>query len=118
MPNDKQSGKPKLKVVRDPELSYELPPSFNSPRMTMANEEINKELAPIPQPPSVIQQILAVGKIIVLVLAAAASSLVAAAAGGASIPPALLGVATAVVAIAASLGLVSPGVKALEAPKK
>ena len=83
----------------------------------MSNEKTNTELIPVPRPPSAIQQILAVGKVVILALAAVSSVVVATAAGGATLPAWLIAAATAIVAIAASLGLVSPGVKALEAPK-
>ncbi len=82
----------------------------------MADQNENK-IEPIVQPPSVISQILNGLKIVVLILAAAAGSIVAAAAAGTSMPGWLVSIATAVSAIAAALGLASPGLKSLQEKK-
>lgn len=86
----------------------------------MADQNENK-IEPIPQPPSLIQQVLNILKIVVVGLAASAAAVVASAAGGVTVPPALLTVCTAVVAIATPLGLLSGGHAALQptpTPKK
>ena len=71
----------------------------------------SNNIPPIPKAPTPIEQALAVGKVVALVLAAAAGSLVAAASSGAAIPAWLLSIATAIVAIAAPLGIASGGVQ-------
>ena len=82
-------------------------------------DQADNNIEPIPQPPTLIQQILNVAKIVVVGLAASAAAVVAAAAGGAPIAPPLLTVCTAIVAIATPLGLLSGGHSALQpAPKK
>lgn len=87
--------------------------------MTVADQNDNKIESVAPsQPPSTISQILNGLKIAGLILAGLAGSIVAAAAGGATLPAWLVSIATAVVAIAAPLGLASPGLKALQGDKK
>lgn len=73
-----------------------------------ANQENHME--PNPQPPSVLENILRIGKLIVVALAAASASLLAAAAGGATIPAGLLSAAGIIVALASALGIASNGV--------
>lgn len=80
---------------------------------TVADQTENK-IEVVEQAPSTISKILAVGKVVGLCLAALAGSLVAAAASGAAIPAWLLSICTAIVAIAAPLGLASPGLKSLQ----
>lgn len=62
--------------------------------------------------------VLAILKIVGLVLAAAAGAIIAAQASGVVLPAGLVSVATAIVAIAAPLGLASPGLKSLQGDKK
>lgn len=76
----------------------------------MADQTDNK-IEPIPAPPSAISQVLAVGKIAALVFAGAASAVVAASASGVAVPAWLLTLSTTIVAIAAPLGIASPGIQ-------
>ena len=62
-------------------------------------------------PPTNGQNILAILKVMAAVLAAIAGSLVAASASGTALPAWLVSVATAILAIATPLGIVSTGVK-------
>ena len=89
------------------------PNRLNTGVLSVADQNENN-IVPIEQPQSTGAKILAVLKVVAVVLAAACGSLVAAAAGGAAIPAWLLSICTAVIAIAAPLGLVSPGMKALQ----
>ena len=78
-----------------------------------ANEN---NIVPIPQPPSLGSKLMAAGKVVALVLSALAGSLIAAQAGGLVLPGWLLGLCSAVLAIAAPLGIASGGI-AKPAPK-
>lgn len=73
----------------------------------------NQNLIPVvEQPPTLIQKIFGVLKVVAIVLAGLAGSVIAAQASGVAIPGWLLAASTAIVAIAAPLGIASPGLKA------
>lgn len=93
------------------------PNRLNMGVLTVADQNENK-IEPVNPEPSSMSKILAVAKVVGLVLAAAAGSLVAAAASGAALPAWLLSICTAIVAIAAPLGLASPGLKSLQGGDK
>lgn len=82
--------------------------------LSVADQNEN-QIAPIPKPPSALQQAAHIGKIIMLVLASLAGSIVALKAGGVPIPEWLLGIAAAIAALAGALGIASPGLKKPEA---
>ena len=75
----------------------------------MADQNDNK-IEPIAQPPSIIEKLLSGSKVVALILSTLAAGVIAMSQSGAlPIPPALLAVATSIVAIAAALGIASPG---------
>lgn len=82
----------------------------------VADQEDNK-LEPKTQVPSLGAQLSGGLKIAGLIIAALAGGVIAVASGGVAVPAWLMSIATAIVAIAAPLGLASPGLKALQEKK-
>lgn len=78
--------------------------------MTVADQTEN-QIPVVEKPPTPIAQVFSVLKIVALVLAGLAGSIIAAAEGGVVLPAALLSIAKVVIAIAAPLGIASPGLK-------
>lgn len=83
--------------------------------MSVADQNEN-QIPVVEKPPTILQKALAIGKVIALVLASLAGTVVALNASGAVVMPAwLMGLATAITALAAALGIASPGLKAKDA---
>lgn len=99
-----------------PEHERTNPNRLSEPWRYMSVADQNQNQIPVVEkPPSAISQILSVGKLIAVVLAGAAASVVALQASGVALPGWLLTVATAILAIAAPLGIASPGLKPAQA---
>lgn len=78
--------------------------------MTVADQNQN-QIPVVTQPPTALAQVFNVLKIVALVLAGLAGSIIAASEGGVALPAVLLSIAKVVIAIAAPLGIASPGLK-------
>lgn len=87
-------------------MTAEIP---NRNEMTVASDATRT--TPIERPATGLAQAMAVLKVVALVLAGAAGSVIATAQAGVALPAWLVSVATAVVAIAAPLGIASPGLE-------
>ena len=84
--------------------------------ISLADQNENK-IEPIPTAPSLGSQLSGGLKIAGLIIAALAGGVIAVASGGVALPPWLLSIATAIVAIAAPLGLAAPGLRSLQEKK-
>jgi len=81
--------------------------------LSVADQNDNK-IENTTQVPTAAQSIGGIAKIVGLVIAALAGAVIAVGAGGVALPAWLTSLATAIVAIAAPLGLASPGLPSLQ----
>lgn len=91
--------------------------NLGKPRYNMSEASQQNQVPPIPQAPSLGSEIMRIGKIVALVLASLAGSVIALQSAGVALPAWLLTLATAVLAIAAPLGIGSSGIAAKKLPE-
>jgi hypothetical protein len=90
--------------------------NLGTPRYQMSEASSENKVEPIPQPASLGEQLMKVGKIVALVLASLAGSVIALQSAGVVLPAWLLTLATTVLALAAPLGIGSSGLSKKDLP--